>query len=207
MARSSAPIGVILAGGLGLRIGGSKAVVRLRGKPLICYPLEAMRQVLGEVVIIAKADTELPSLPRATVWVEPDAPRHPLLGIMHALSLAEGRPVLTCAIDLPFVTSEVIAQIAATDPGDAPAIVASCGGETQPLLGCYQPESLTLLRRPSLSRDLRLREAIEAIGAGRMEVDPQILFNVNTPDDLLQAAGMLDPPRRQRAAGQRPPER
>ena len=46
---------------------------------------------------MAKPSTELPSLPGVTVWVEPESPSHPLLGIMHALSLAEGRPVLVCA--------------------------------------------------------------------------------------------------------------
>ena len=41
-----------------------------------------MRAALGEVVIVAKADTELPSLPGVTVWIEPDEPQHPLIGII-----------------------------------------------------------------------------------------------------------------------------
>ena len=185
---------MILAGGEGRRIGGSKAVVRLHGKPLISYPLDAMQQALECVVIIAKPDTELPSLPNVTVWVEPETPCHPLLGIMHALSLAEGRSILTCPTDLPFVTPRAVGRIARADPKGAPAVIAACGAETQPLLGCYQPETLGLLRAPSLSGDLPLREAVARIGAHTIEVDQQVLFNVNTPDDLLQAAGMLDSP-------------
>jgi molybdenum cofactor guanylyltransferase len=42
------PIGAILAGGSGRRIGGSKAIVKLHGTPLIAYPLEAMRDALLE---------------------------------------------------------------------------------------------------------------------------------------------------------------
>ena len=99
------PVGAILAGGGGRRIGGDKAIVELPGRPLICYPLEAVREALGQVAVLAKADTELPSLPGVTVWIEPDARRHPLVGITQALALADGRPVLVCAADLPFVSA------------------------------------------------------------------------------------------------------
>jgi molybdopterin-guanine dinucleotide biosynthesis protein A len=192
------PLGVILAGGLGARIGGAKAVVELAGKPLIQYPCEALQAALGEVVVIAKADTELPGLAGVTVWVEPQAPRHPLIGLMHALDLAEGRPVLAFPVDLPFVTAAVIRRFAEADPGDAPAVVASAGGVVQPLLGCYQPQARERLRSAGFSPDVPVRRAIAAIAARQLDVDPQVLFNVNSPDDLLQAAAMLDrakPPR------------
>jgi molybdopterin-guanine dinucleotide biosynthesis protein A len=40
---------------------------------------------------------------------------------------------------------------------------------------------------------LSLREAIASLDAVRLEVaDPEELFNVNAPEDLLQAAAMLD---------------
>jgi molybdopterin-guanine dinucleotide biosynthesis protein A len=164
-------------------------MVHLRGKPLICYPLEAVQQVLGDVVVLAKPSTELPSLPGVTVWVEPEAPSHPLLGILHALSLAEGRAVLVCAGDLPFVTSATVERLASADPAGAPAVIAAAGGQTQPLLGCYQPETLDLV---SLTVDRPLREMIARIGARTIEVDPHALFNVNYPEDLLQAAAILD---------------
>jgi molybdopterin-guanine dinucleotide biosynthesis protein A len=71
------PIGVVLAGGRGRRMGGAKAIVELAGRPLICYPLEALAAALDEVAVLAKADTELPSLPGATIWVEPQPHHHP----------------------------------------------------------------------------------------------------------------------------------
>ncbi len=183
------PIGAILAGGAGRRIGGSKATVHLHGRPLISYPLVTLTRVLPEVVIVAKPSTELPSLPGTTVWVEPESPTHPLLGIMHALSLAEGRPVLVCAADLPFVRAETIERIAGADPQGAPAVIASGGGRTQPLLGCYQPATLELV---SLAGERPVRDVIAEIGARTVEVDPHDLFNVNYPEDLLQAAALLD---------------
>jgi molybdopterin-guanine dinucleotide biosynthesis protein A len=139
------PIGAILAGGDGRRIGGDKAIVELQGKPLISYPLEAVREALGQVAILAKADTKLPYVSGVTVWIEPDERRHPIVGITQALALADGRPALVCGADLPFVSAELISDTIAA---------------MEPVL---------------------------------LEVDdPDELFDVNSPDDLLQAAAMLD---------------
>jgi molybdopterin-guanine dinucleotide biosynthesis protein A len=184
------PVGVVLAGGLGQRMGGAKATVELAGRPLICYPLEALAAALDEVAVLAKADTELPSLPGATVWVEPHIHHHPLVGISHALALAGGRPVLVCALDLPFVSPELVSQLAAEDPAGAPAVVASRRGTMQPLLGCYQQSAMELL---GPAGDRPLRELVAALKPRLVEVeDPDALFNVNAPDDLLRAAATLD---------------
>jgi molybdopterin-guanine dinucleotide biosynthesis protein A len=187
------PIGVILAGGEGTRMGGSKAVVKLHGRPLISYPLEAMWRALGSVAIVAKISSELPSVAGVTVWIEPDEPRHPLAGIVHALGLADGRPVMVCALDLPFVSSGLIGRIAKADGGGAPAVIASSEGRTQPLLGCYQPEALGRLTAALERFDVPVREAVAALDAVLYEVDDaDELFNINSPDDLLQATAMID---------------
>jgi molybdopterin-guanine dinucleotide biosynthesis protein A len=190
------PVGVVLAGGLGRRLGGAKATVNLCGRPLICYPLDALASVLGEVAVIAKADTELPSLPGVTVWIEPQTPRHPLLGIVEALALAGGRPVLVCASDLPFVTPRLVASLVRADAGGAPAVVAAAHGTMQPLLGRYEPAAVRLLAGAA-AEDMPARAAVAAISPRLFEVaDPDALFNVNAPEDLLQAAAILDRRRR-----------
>lgn len=201
MSKLNPPLGVIPAGGSGRRIGGGKALVELNHRPLISYPLEAVWRALGNVTIVAKVDTELPAVPGATIWLEPDEPRHPLTGIVHALSLAEGRPVLVCAADMPFVTESLVREIAHADPAGARAVVAAARGQIQPLLGCYHPAALDLLAARREEADRPLRTTVLALDPQRFEVaDPDVLFNVNTPDDLLQAAAMLDR-RRARARG------
>lgn len=178
-------------------MGGSKALVKLGGRPLILYPLEALRLALEDVAVIAKADTRLPSLPGVTIWIEPSLPRHPLVGIAHALALAERRPVVVCASDLPFVTPELVDRLAHAEPAGAPAVVASLEGEMQPLLGCYQQAAAAALAPAAVAADRPLREAVAPIGPRLFEVeDPEVLFNVNAPDDLLMAAAMLDRRRR-----------
>ncbi len=193
MRRRRRPIGVVLAGGSGRRIGGSKAIVKLRSRPLIGYPLAALRAVLDEVMIVAKADTELPSLPGVTVWIEPAVPRHPIVGITHALALAARRPVLIAAADMPFLTPAVVERLAFADPGRAPAVIATHGGRLHPLLGCYQPQAAAPLAAALAGGDVALRDAVLALRPRLLEIeDADALFNVNAPEDLLHAAAMLD---------------
>jgi molybdenum cofactor guanylyltransferase len=184
-------------------MGGSKAVVNLNARPLISYPLEAMWRALGSVAIVAKIDSELPGVAGITVWIEPDEPSHPLAGIVHALGLADGRPVMVCALDLPFVSADLIREIASADERGSPAVVASLGGLTQPLLGCYRPEALEPLTAALERPGVPAREAVATLDPVLHEVhDADELFNVNSPDDLLQASAMLD---RRRASTRQPP--
>jgi molybdopterin-guanine dinucleotide biosynthesis protein A len=187
------PIGVLLAGGRGSRLGGAKALAPLGGQPLICHALAALRGAVGEVAIIAKPDTELPEIAGVAVWREPAEPRHPLVGIVHALACADGRPVLVCAADMPFVTRDVLAALAAADPAGAPAVVATsaeCG--LQPLLGCYEPAAGALLAEAAREGTAPVRGVVSALGPRLFEVtDPQVLFNVNSAEDLAVAEALL----------------
>ncbi len=188
------PIGVLLAGGRGSRLGGAKALAPLGGKPLIYHALAALRGAVGEVAIVAKPDTSLPPLKDVSVWREPAEPRHPLVGIVHALSCADGRPVLVCAADMPFVTHEVLVALAAADPGDAPAVVATSADRgLQPLLACYQPEARALLAGAAREGTVGVRAAVAALGPRELVVTDELaLFNVNSAEDLAAAEALLD---------------
>jgi len=196
------PIGVVLAGGLGRRIGGAKAIVELQGTPLVCYPLRALQAVLAEVVVVAKQGTALPPLPGVPIWLEPAEPRHPLAGIVHALEGAgaaagiEGmaREVLVSAGDLPFLEPDLVERLVRTDAGGAPAVVPRADGRLQPLLARYAPAAYAPLAAALRCDPLpSLTDAVAALDPRVMELDDaQPFFNVNLPEDLLTAAGLLD---------------
>lgn len=196
------PIGVVLAGGLGRRIGGGKAIVELHGIPLLRYPLKALQAVLAEVVVVAKPRTPLPPLPGVPIWIEPAEPRHPLAGIVHALEAAGAtagipemaREILVSAGDLPFVVPDLVEWLVHADAGGAPAVVPCVDGRLQPLLARYGPAAhaplAAALRRDPLPS---VTEAVAALQPRVLELDdPQPFFNVNAPEDLLTAAGLLD---------------
>ncbi|MBB4664150.1 molybdenum cofactor guanylyltransferase [Conexibacter arvalis] len=195
MGQENAPIGVVLAGGRGRRIGGGKATVELHGRPLLSYPVEVLRAALGEVAVVAKADTELPPLPDVPIWIEPDEPRHPLAGIVHALAAAEERPVLVAAGDLPFLTAELVGRLARADAHGRPAVVPRAGGRLQPLLARYERAAAAPLAAALRRPDGALTDAVEALAPKVVEVaDERAFFNVNLPEDLLTAAALMDRP-------------
>jgi molybdopterin-guanine dinucleotide biosynthesis protein A len=72
-------------------------------------------------------------------------------------------------------------------------VIAARQGVGQPLLGCYQRQALELLAPAARAGEARLTETVAAIGPRLHEVeDPEALFNINSPDDLLMASAMLD---------------
>jgi len=178
--------GVVLAGGLGRRMGAPKATALLAGHPLIEYPSAALRLVCERVVVVAKRRTDLP--PELERWDEPDEPQHPVAGLCHALQQANG-PILVCAADMPFVTAEVLRLIAAELHPSGNAAVGSCDGRIEPLLAAYAPEALGALRRAT--PDEPLRRTVEALEPALVEVAPELVFNVNTPEELAEAERRL----------------
>ena len=148
------PIGVVLAGGAGRRLGGAKATVMLGGRPLIGYPVAALQAVVGEVVVQAKPATALPVLIGVARWTEPAEPRHPLVGLVHALEQAAPRGVLVCAGDMPFVSAALLARIGGRRRTPQPSWRPRTGGSSR-CSAHYRPAALPPLRAAPGSRPRR----------------------------------------------------
>jgi molybdopterin-guanine dinucleotide biosynthesis protein A len=187
-------IGAVMAGGRGERIGGPKAALELGGRPLISYPLLAFGQAGITPVVVAKRETPLPPL-ADQVWYEPDQPHHPLCGIVTALERANGRPVIVCGCDMPFVTPALLTRLATSEQ---PLVVPRAGGRLHPLLARYGSGLLEPLRA-ALAVPRALQHAVAELDPaviGERELralgDPaRLLFNVNDPADLAEAERLL----------------
>ena len=161
-------IGALLAGGAGSRLGrDSKPAALLAGRSLASYPAQALAAVCERVAVVCKRDTVLPELPGIERWDEPDEPRHPLTGIIHALERGGG-PVLVCAADMPFVTPDACRTLMHA-AGTSPAVVATAAG----------------LLQPTLTR------VVEALDPVRVALPSALVRSVNTPDDLADAEAAL----------------
>ena len=184
MAESAKPLGVVLAGGAGERLGGSKAAAELAGRPLITYPLAAFSEAGIEAIVVAKATTELPPLDVALV-IEPSEPRHPLLGLVTALVHAGGRPVIACPCDTPFVTAALLTRLATSPTTTA----VHDGVRLHPLLARYQPRDLLPLQ-DGLEANASATSIAESLSPTIVTTDPRTAFNINTPEDLAEAASI-----------------
>lgn len=187
-------LGVVLAGGVGSRMGGGKVRADLHGEPLIAYPLAAIAEAGLEPLVCAKPGDELPPL-EAPVLREPERPRHPLCGIVAALRAGEGRPLVVLACDLPFVPAGLIRLLAELPE---PLVVPSLDGRPQPLLARYETALLPELEA-ALAGQEPLARTVEALHPRLLEEDElarfgdprRLLFNVNDPADLRQAEALL----------------
>jgi molybdopterin-guanine dinucleotide biosynthesis protein A len=190
---SESVIGVVLAGGASSRMGVSKATIELGGIPLAERALAPLRAAGLEVAVVAKEGDSLPPLD-APVWIEARPERHPLAGILEALERAGGRAVLVCACDMPFVTAELVAHIAA----GSGTVVPEADGQLHPLLARYDPAATGALAA-AFEACAPVHEAVRDVGAAivteaeiaRIGDPDRLLFNVNTPVDLARAEEMI----------------
>jgi molybdenum cofactor guanylyltransferase len=181
-------IGVLLAGGEGNGLGrGPKPGALLGGRPLASYPVAALGGVCERVAVVCKRSTQLPELPGTERWEEPDEPRHPLTGIVHALETAGG-PVLVCAADMPFVTADACRTLLSAT-GDTPAVVATGAGVLQPTLGLYAPAALEVLREAP--EDAPLTRTVQSLHPSRVALPPALLRSVHTLEELAEAEAAL----------------
>jgi molybdenum cofactor guanylyltransferase len=181
-------IGAVLAGGRGTRLGrGSKAEAQLAGRPLVAYPVAALGDACERIAIVCKRGTGLPELEGVERWEEPDEPRHPLTGIVHALETADS-PVLVCAADMPFVTADACRTLLGA-AGPSPVVAATAAGVLQPTFGLYAPAALDVLR--AAAPDAPLTRTVEALEPARVALPPALVRSVNTPEDLAEAEALL----------------
>jgi molybdenum cofactor guanylyltransferase len=174
----------VLAGGLGSRIGGNKALVELAGRPLISYVLQAAHDAGLPAVVVAKSTTKLPPLD-VPILLEPDAPVHPLLGVITALEKLPAIIAIPC--DMPFIQPQALAALAEmTDD------VATLWPD-QPFPSLYRRLVLPQLRQAlDANQSMRATQAHSSLApAAVSSTDSATQISINTAEDLAAAEEQL----------------
>ena len=188
---SDRPLGAILAGGAGSRMGGDKAMADLGGRPLIAHIAAALDAAGCDVVAVGRTEAV------AGIRAVPDdaGGRGPAAGLRTALRVADGRPVVLVATDQPLLIPDTVASMLQLHGA---AVVPIADGTRQVLCAVYRDACLEPLEAllatdptPSLQRlldDLPFRTVLEAEWRGWGE-DGRSWRSIDTPDELaaLQA--------------------
>ena len=186
-------MGFVLTGGKSSRMGADKAFLNFGGRTLLGRALGVAREVcpnvaiVGDVARFATYGTVVPDLYPGC---------GPLAGIHAALAHSSAELNLVLAVDMPFVSSGLLAFLFAVAEGaDSIVTVPRTGRGFQPLCAVYRclfaGHAETALRAGKYKIDalfgdvnVRVIGEDELLAAGFSE---QSFANVNTPEDLCAA--------------------
>ncbi|HSM14689.1 MAG TPA: molybdenum cofactor guanylyltransferase [Thermoanaerobaculia bacterium] len=138
-------VGGLLVGGGSRRFGRAKALEPLDGTSFAERAVAALRQVVGEVVLLGGGP-----VPEALAGLErlPDAPGAdgPLAGILAGLSARRDRAWLIAACDQPFLTRGLLEWlITRREPGQIAVLPRLVSGGLEPFPAVYEPGALGVL--------------------------------------------------------------
>ncbi|CAH1198346.1 Molybdenum cofactor guanylyltransferase [Candidatus Nitrotoga sp. BS] len=183
---------VILAGGLGTRIGGAKGLQPLHGRALIGWVLDSVSRQSEEVLINANGvpDAYLCFGYPVIADETPDWPG-PLAGLQSALRLARHDWVASVPCDTPFLPDDLIARLykAVSTTTTMDAAVAVVAGKRQPTIALYRKNVLPKLDAYLNSGGRKVNAWLETLHVSEALIDDAIAFtNINTLDDLAHAS-------------------
>ncbi|MGR9239443.1 molybdenum cofactor guanylyltransferase MobA [Rhizobium leguminosarum] len=193
--------GVVLAGGRSQRMGRDKAGVMLGAESLLHHVLTRLAQQAPLVAVNADAAAE-------GVPVVPDRFRGkagPMAGIHAAMVYAAGLPsithVVTVSVDCPFFPADLVARLAAAIEHPSQIAIAASEGRSHPVFGLW-PVTLAADLEAWITtdenrrvRDFLLRHDVTEVAFPLHPTRASLLdpfFNINTPDDLVEAERWLE---------------
>jgi molybdopterin-guanine dinucleotide biosynthesis protein A len=190
--------GFILAGGKSSRMGTDKAFVDFGGQTLLERALAVMGAACERVTIVgdpAKFEKYGP------VVADMFPGCGPLAGIHTALTHSLAELNLMLAVDMPFVSRELLAFLWATaESGDAIITVPSVGKGLQPLCAVYRRDFAPVAEEALRAEKYKIDAAFSKISIRAIDKDElrtagfseQSFFNVNSPQDRVAADRLTD---------------
>lgn len=193
---SARPVGVLLAGGQARRMGGGDKCLHLLGrKPLLSHVIARLAPQVDTLVLSANGDAK-----RFSEWnlpvVTDDIAGHPgpLAGILAGMAWAAAHgasQVVSAPTDTPFLPTDLIVRLAQEN---AEIAVAASGDHTHFATALW-PVTLQTAMEQALNDGVRKMEDflrgrdVAVVRYDTADGDP--FFNINTPEDLAQAAQMM----------------
>jgi molybdopterin-guanine dinucleotide biosynthesis protein A len=203
---TGATVGLILAGGRSTRMGRDKALVPFAGAPLIATIIARLAPQVERLAINTNGEAgrfaafELPILS--------DPPAHaqsgPLAGVLTGLAWARdigARHMAIVPCDAPFLPDDLVARLrAAADTSVDVAMAENAAGQLEPAFALWPVAALPRLLAAAEAGEWSLRGAAARIGQ-RIAVRfsqppgrPSPFQNINRPEELIAAEGLLAPP-------------
>jgi molybdopterin-guanine dinucleotide biosynthesis protein A len=189
---SIAPLlGLVLAGGRSERFGRDKAAVLHAGESLLSRAVTTLSAVVPRVYV-ASREEQLRDESRRPFRLIADRQRGigPAAGILAAHEAEPGAAWLVIACDMPRLDAATLRWLVERrDAGrEATALRSAADGRPEPLCAIYEPATLARFHRQvGQGGDPSARSWLAAADALLLDPpQPDVLVNVNTPEDLAR---------------------
>jgi molybdopterin-guanine dinucleotide biosynthesis protein A len=188
---------VILAGGVGSRLGKEKSLIEFGGRPLIQWSVEKLALLVEDVVVVARGPEQAGLLedliPDASIACDSVSGYGPVAGLAAGMELARNEYVLAIGCDLPFLNVDVVNILFEQAQGWDAAVPMRENGMIEPLHSVYKRDALHSACQNAIEhgeRKIRLPLSMLRVKCVSVELlknpDPELLtfFNLNTREDL-----------------------
>jgi len=191
----TAPLGVVLAGGLARRMGGGdKGLLPLGEATILDRVVARLAPQVAGLALNANGDPA--RFARLGLPVIPDSIEGypgPLAGVLAGLDWAHAQgaaQIVTAAWDTPFFPTDLVARLEA-EPG--PITLARTPEGRHPTFGLWPVALRDDLRAELLAGTRKVLAWTDKHGTSYADFDgdPDPFFNVNTPEDLEAARELL----------------
>jgi molybdopterin-guanine dinucleotide biosynthesis protein A len=182
---------VVLAGGEGRRIGGSKPLRVLRGERLIDRAVRFGRRSSDLVAVAVRDRGQVRSVEAPIIVDEPNI-AGPLGGLVSALFFGAKSGcefVLTIPADMPFLPLNLLERLL-KEIGQHGCAIASSGGHAHPVCGLWRTSVLDRVGEYLTTDKRSLKDFAARIGCKGVEWQSQPLdpfYNINTNEDFAEA--------------------
>lgn len=174
-------------------MGQPKALLPFDGEPLVIHIVSALGRLFDEVIVVAAPGQELPSM-TATVVRDEVPHQGPVGGICYGLRAARGDVCFVASCDSAFLNPRLISHLVSEAPG-FDVVVPRWEGRLQPVHAAYRRGVLPLLEAQLARGELRPAALFDTVRTRTLDegeirrFDPEgaSFFNMNTPEDYLEA--------------------
>jgi molybdopterin-guanine dinucleotide biosynthesis protein A len=192
-------VGFVVAGGRSRRMGRDKALLGWGGATLLDHAIAKLEAVCSEVRVLSGLQRRYTDRGRAVV-VDAAPEAGPLAGLAAALAAATPRPALLLAVDMPFVTEDLLRHLVEALPGwDAAVPVPDAG--PQPLCAAYAAACLEPVREALAGGERRMTSfwprvrvrPLSSAELSRFGAPDRLFRNLNDPSEYAAAAQRRSP--------------
>jgi len=192
--------GIVIAGGRSRRMGRPKAALPLGGTSMLEYVGARLAPLVRELVIVAAADQQVPTMNLAGARVLRDRVRDagPLPALALGLRAIATPWAIVLACDTPFVRGAVLRCL--LDERGTAGAVPRWDGRLEPLVACYHRDLAPRIEALVARGERRMQAIAELAGVRVVETDRLTPLDpagwsfrsLNTPEAYAEALRRFD---------------